>query len=63
MPDKKERTRYCESAIYLEGSCEVGWGRIESSSDGQVIYKNCHDEPKEQNCLCLVNKPQRSEGK
>ena len=52
-----EKIRYCENTTYFLGSCDVGWGTVGVGSDGKNIYKSCHDEPKEQNCLCLVNKP------
>ena len=57
MSDKEVKIRYCDSATYFLGSCDVGWGMETTNPDGSVLHKTCHDEPKEQNCHYLMEEP------
>lgn len=47
---KGKKVRYCETAASQLMPCNVGWGQM--GNDG---FKDCFDEPKEENCRYLID--------
>jgi len=44
------KIRYCQTILHTWKPCPIGWGSMDSGG-----YKDCYNEPLEENCRYVVN--------